>query len=232
MASATGANVVIVDALRASSTICALFQAGAAEVLVCDGVASARKVAAEVEGSLLAGEEDSKKPEGFILGNSPADALEANLEGKSVVFTSTNGARLLVACKNAGRVLIGSVNNVECVGRRVNTSNNSETIIIPAGDMEEQADEDDVSAALISQACGPEIDETQEAVILYWLSRIADEGLATLFEESLHGKELIELQREKDVELASKPDIFQVTPEVEEYLDFKGEVAARLRIGV
>ena len=229
-AASENADVVIVDALRASATICALFAAGAMEVYVCAGVPAARKVAEEFANPFLVGEENSIKPEDFAIGNSPVAALEYDLSEKDVIFTSTNGARLLIASRGAARVMIGSVNNVEVVGQAVNTGNAKETIIVPAGDMEAESDEDMASAVLLAEASGPEIAEGQENLINHWLGRIADEGLTGLFENSVHGQELMDLGCHEDVIHASDPDVSKVLPVVAEYQQRNGELVARLII--
>lgn len=227
---ARAADVVIVDALRASSTICALFQAKAKEIIVCSGVKQARKISSCFDSPVLVGEYNSIKPDDFFLGNSPVAALAEDLSGKTVIFTSSNGARLLVACRGAGRVMVGSLNNIESVGREVNTGGARETLIIAAGDMEAESDEDLVSAALIAEASGPEIDENQEMFQNQIISRVAGTGLRELFRNSTHGRELLQLGHSGDVDYCSRADVCPVVPVVEQYLELKGEIVARLRI--
>jgi 2-phosphosulfolactate phosphatase len=95
-ARAHGAVVIVVDTLRASTTMAILLER-AREVIVVRSVKDARALAAEQPGSLLAGERDGLPPEGFDLGNSPVAARHFDCAGRPVIFTSTTGAARAVA---------------------------------------------------------------------------------------------------------------------------------------
>ena len=111
-----GGAAVMIDVLRASTTICHALHAGADRVVPCGSVADARRTAADLrnrgEAALLAGERGCVKVEGFDLGNSPADFSAAAVGGRPVVLTTTNGTAALLRCGEAEEVLVGCFANL------------------------------------------------------------------------------------------------------------------------
>jgi 2-phosphosulfolactate phosphatase len=116
-----GGVAVVIDVLRASTTIAHALAAGAAEVIPCLEVEEARRLAGELpSGSvLLGGERRGMRIEGFDLGNSPSEYSPDRVAGKTVVFTTTNGTRAMLRCRQARRVLIGAFVNATAVLREL-----------------------------------------------------------------------------------------------------------------
>jgi 2-phosphosulfolactate phosphatase len=116
-----GGTVVLIDVLRAATTIVHALEAGATEVIACREVEDARATAAELpEGScVLGGERNGLPIDGFDLGNSPADYTPDRVGGRTVVFTTTNGTRAMARCGVAERVLIGAFVNAAAVCDRL-----------------------------------------------------------------------------------------------------------------
>ncbi len=111
-----GDTVVVIDVLRASTTICFALAAGAKEVIPCLEVSDAREMARKVaDGVILGGERNGEMIEGFDVGNSPREYVEDVVGGKTVVFTTTNGTRALRRCVGAGEILIGGFVNIAAV---------------------------------------------------------------------------------------------------------------------
>jgi 2-phosphosulfolactate phosphatase len=108
--------VVVIDVIRATTTLAVLFDRGCARVLVADDIPAARVFAARHPGAyLLAGEVGGLRPPGFDFGNSPLELAAAELSGREVIFCTTNGTRALHASAAAGAVLAGSLRNVRAV---------------------------------------------------------------------------------------------------------------------
>ncbi|MGO4375029.1 2-phosphosulfolactate phosphatase [Paenibacillus sp. MCAF20] len=84
-------TAIIIDVLRATSTIISAIEAGASCVLPAETVMEAR--ALQKPGDLLGGERFCRKIAGFDLGNSPDEYSEQNVAGKRVILTTTNGTR-------------------------------------------------------------------------------------------------------------------------------------------
>ena len=105
---------IVVDVLRATSTIVQALAAGYSRVLCCSDVQEARALR-EAEGrGVLAGERLCVRIPGFDLGNSPREFLSAN--GDTVILTTTNGTRAIVtAASRCERVLAGSLLNLDAI---------------------------------------------------------------------------------------------------------------------
>jgi len=111
-----GRAVVVIDVLRASTTITTALAHGAAAVIPCLEVAEARRLAAKIEHPCLLGGERGGQPiNGFDLGNSPAEYTAERVGGKLIVFTTTNGTKALMRCVGAARILIGSFVNLTAI---------------------------------------------------------------------------------------------------------------------
>jgi 2-phosphosulfolactate phosphatase len=109
---------IVIDVIRATTTLAVLFDRGCARVLVAGDIPAARAHAAEHPGEyLLAGEVGGLRPPGFDFGNSPVELAAANLDGRAIIFSTTNGTRALHACAGVGAILAGSLRNVEAVCR-------------------------------------------------------------------------------------------------------------------
>ncbi|MBI2825283.1 MAG: 2-phosphosulfolactate phosphatase [Planctomycetia bacterium] len=114
-----GGTVVVIDVLRATTTITTALAAGASRVIPCREVDEARRVAAALPSGevLLGGERGGLPIEGFDLGNSPSDYTPDRIAGRTLVFTTTNGTRALERCRQAKRVLLGAFVNLRAVAR-------------------------------------------------------------------------------------------------------------------
>jgi len=121
----SGTTAVIIDVLRASSTIATALRNGAVCVHPCATVDEARQGAssAPVEAPLLGGERGGIRISGFDLGNSPADYTPHQVNGRRVIFTTTNGTRALLSARTAGTILIGSFVNLDAVAQSLISSN-------------------------------------------------------------------------------------------------------------
>lgn len=116
----SGKTVVVVDILRATTTIIQALAAGATQVVPCLEIEDARRIAAELIGPIvLGGERGGEQIPGFDLGNSPAEYRPQTVGGKSVVFTTTNGTRAMLHSRQARRVLLGAFVNFSAVCREL-----------------------------------------------------------------------------------------------------------------
>jgi 2-phosphosulfolactate phosphatase len=109
----TGSVVVIIDVFRASSAICTAFAHGAASIIPVAEVEEAR--AYKNKGYLVAAERD-----GFVLdfadfGNSPFNFSRAAVEGKSIVYSTTNGTTIIDKAASSYAIAIGSFINIGAI---------------------------------------------------------------------------------------------------------------------
>ncbi|MBL9124638.1 MAG: 2-phosphosulfolactate phosphatase [Planctomycetaceae bacterium] len=116
-----GGTVVVIDVLRATTTIAAAIAAGARAVIPCGELEEARQIAAKFARSevLLGGERGGLLIPGFDLGNSPRDYLPEVVGGKTIVFTTTNGTQALLRCRQAARVLTAGFVNLSAIASAV-----------------------------------------------------------------------------------------------------------------
>lgn len=112
----TDSIVVIIDVLRATSTMATALHNGAAAIIPVDSVSACIQIGQEI-GGITAGERDGKVAEGLEYGNSPFEYPRQFIEGKTLVLTTTNGTKLLhMALKNgADTIITGSFPNLSAV---------------------------------------------------------------------------------------------------------------------
>lgn len=108
--------VVIIDVLRATSTIATALSNGAKEVIPVDSVDECIRIGKQM-GAITAGERDGKVAEGLQYGNSPFEYPASFIENKTLVLTTTNGTKLLhMALTNgANEIITGSFANIDAV---------------------------------------------------------------------------------------------------------------------
>lgn len=108
--------VVIIDVLRATSTIAAALYNGAKCIIPVDSVTRCIEIGRQIDG-ITAGERDGKIAEGLVYGNSPFEYPREFVEGKTLVLTTTNGTRLLQMAldKGAKEIITGSFPNLSAV---------------------------------------------------------------------------------------------------------------------
>ncbi len=112
-----GGVAIVTDVLRATTCMVHALAAGCARIIPCEEVDEARSVAAGLPpGSyFLAGERQGVPIEGFAMGNSPGDCTPERCLGKTMVMTTTNGTRAILASREAERVLIGAFVNLGAI---------------------------------------------------------------------------------------------------------------------
>ena len=108
--------VVIIDVLRATSTIATALHNGAKHIIPVDSVAECIRIGKQIEG-ITAGERDGRVAEGLEHGNSPFEYFPEFIKDKVLVLTTTNGTKLLHMAldKNAKGIITGSFPNISAV---------------------------------------------------------------------------------------------------------------------
>jgi 2-phosphosulfolactate phosphatase len=109
---------IVVDVVRATSTIAQALSAGYQRVLCVPEIDQARSLRAELADSVAGGERDAVRIEGFDAGASPREFLEPQAE--TLILSTTNGTRTIVAAaERCDEVLIGSLLNLDAIVRAV-----------------------------------------------------------------------------------------------------------------
>ncbi len=205
-------TAVVLDVLRATSTICAALAAGCRAVIPVAEPAQAE--ALRHHHRLLGGERDAVRIPGFDLGNSPLEYTVETVGGREVVLTTTNGTRTLLGVAGARRVLAGAVVNARAVAAALRGER--EVLLACAGTQGRFSLEDFAAAGLIIHhlaAMQPVLlsDTGRAARALYqaYAGRLAE-----LFTGSSHGRHLIELGFAADLEWCAREDWLEVVPEM------------------
>jgi len=121
---------IVVDVMRATSTIAQALASGYRRVLCCSDIDEARALREEIGDAVLGGEREAIKIPGFDLGASPRDYLQPRAE--TAIMTTTNGTRAIVtAAARCGTVLIGSLLNLDAVAKA--TAGGGDVVILCAG---------------------------------------------------------------------------------------------------
>ncbi|MHB1686499.1 MAG: 2-phosphosulfolactate phosphatase [Ignavibacteriaceae bacterium] len=212
----SGKSTVVIDVLRASTTIVAALQNGAKEIVPVATVEFAVKVSGGMFGgqTLLGGERNTKKIEGFALGNSPLEYTEEIVAGKSIIFYTTNGTKAIVKAKFSSDLFICSFNNISAVAKQL-TLLDKDFEIQCAGRSNNFSMEDTICAGkLIS-----EVEKIKNSLILsdsakasVALSKSFGRSIYKMLSETEHGRLLLENGFEDDIKFCSKLNSSEVIP--------------------
>ncbi len=115
-----GRTVFVIDILRATTAMCAAIHHGARAVIPVASTEEALRLAQTIGSNdvLLAGEQNCIRIPGFHLGNSPLEMTEAAVRGKTLIMTTTNGTKALLACQGAAGVYPACAGNLTTTGER------------------------------------------------------------------------------------------------------------------
>ena len=113
-----GQTVVVVDVLRATTTIVNALHNGCRQVFPQPGIDQAKAMHATMpETAIMGGERNGQIVDGFHQGNSPLEYTSDAVSGKSLILATTNGTVAMETCRAADRVLIGAMVNVSAVAK-------------------------------------------------------------------------------------------------------------------
>ncbi|HSW53887.1 MAG TPA: 2-phosphosulfolactate phosphatase [Ignavibacteriaceae bacterium] len=212
----TGKTTVVIDVLRASSTIITALSNGAKEVVPVGTVEFAVKVSGGIFGgqTLLGGERNTKKIEGFALGNSPSEYTKEIVSGKSIVFYSTNGSRAIVKAKYSTNLFVCSFNNLKTVAKHIKMLD-QDVIILCAGNNNLFSLEDSVCAGmLVSEliAGNKTIQLTDASTGALTLFKSFGKNIFKMLSETDHGQLLINNGFEVDLKACAELGSTDVIP--------------------
>jgi len=123
VSSETSANdvYIVIDVIRATTSMAVMFDQGAARVLVARTIEEAREAAQKIPGRLLCGERNVQPVPGFDYGNSPVQFSQVELTGRELIMTTTNGTRAFYTCPTVSTRLAGSFYNAEAAALKALT---------------------------------------------------------------------------------------------------------------
>lgn len=219
-----GGIAVVIDVLRASTTMITALAHGAARVVPVADVDEARRLATEAgPAALLGGERSGVRIAGFDLGNSPLEYDASRVADRTIVITTTNGTAALAAASGAREILIGAIVNRTAVAAAVRrlAGAGERVHLVCAGTDGCVSAEDVLAAGAILDAAdadraGDVLDAAaREAVAAF--RRVAAGGdvpaaLVAEFQRSPGGANLVALGMEADLPAAAAIDTLPLVP--------------------
>jgi 2-phosphosulfolactate phosphatase len=199
---------IVIDVLRATSTIAQALAAGYPRVVCCRSVGTARALRAP--GSVLGGEVECRRVPDFELGNSPVDLAVAGCRGEELVLATTNGSPAIVAASHAAdRVLIGCLLNLRAVLAAVPAG--PPVMIVCSGTNGRPALEDVYVAGRLVAALGGLLSDAAR------VAERAASGYGTAFESLAASEDAARLRatgQERDIAWCARESVLDVVPEV------------------
>ncbi|MCB0729418.1 MAG: 2-phosphosulfolactate phosphatase [Ignavibacteriae bacterium] len=212
----TNKTTVVIDVLRATTTIVTALNNGAKEIIPVGSIEFAIKISGDAFSSLtlLAGERNTKKIEGFALGNSPLEFSNEIVNGKSIVLFTTNGSKAIVKAKYSSRLFITSFLNSASVAKKVNDS--EELNILCSGNnglfsFEDSACAGDLIDEILQINENVELDDASKTC--HMLFQKNKRSLRKMLSETEHGKKLIEQGFKDDIKYAAQKNIIDLVPQ-------------------
>jgi len=210
---------IVVDVLRATSTIAQALAAGYERVLCCRALEDARELRRRMPDALVGGERNAVRIEGFDVGASPREFLEARAQ--TLILSTTNGtAVILEAARRCGEVWLGSLLNLDAVVRAVR-ERGDDVAILCAGFQGAFALDDAYCAGRIVQGLDAERSD----------AAIAAEVVAESFPDALSGltaRTYGPPGLEEDIRFCARESVLDVIPR---YDGLDGPAAAVRRFG-
>lgn len=205
-------SIVVIDVLRASSAICAAFDAGVKAVIPVRNLKSARKL--KRDGYLTAAERNGIKPSFADFGNSPAGFNPALVRNNVLAYTTTNGTRALMLAAGTGETIIGTFNNGSAVVGWL-SKGESDVLLLCAGWKNCVSLEDTMCAGyfaelLIAQGIYKGSSDSVTAALLIWTT--LKHNLTQAVSNSEHGIRLKKLGLQSEIDYCLKSDISDALP--------------------
>jgi len=206
-------TAIVVDVLRASSTIITALSAGASNITPVETVIEARSM--QQNGDLLGGDRFCRKIPGFELGISPSEYTNCAIAGQRIILTTTNGTRAIYKSMRAEHLLVGALlNAAACAQAAIELR--KDIIIVCAGAHDEFAIEDGLGAGLILHRLTElyqgdlELDDLGWAMVALYRDR-AKHLRETLY-SGMTGRKLVKLGLSADIDACAAADSFATVP--------------------
>jgi 2-phosphosulfolactate phosphatase len=203
---------VVVDVMRATSTIAQALASGYRRVYCCREVEDALALREKLGEGLLGGERNAVKIEGFDLGASPREVLEPR--GETLIYSTTNGTRAVLAAAAAGReVLLGSLLNLSSVAAAVR----EDCVIVCAGFQGRFALDDAYCAGRIVGLLGGEVTDAAKA------SEVLARSYPTAW-DGIMARTYGPPGLEEDIRFCAQENVIDVVPRLSRMVDSAAEI--------
>jgi 2-phosphosulfolactate phosphatase len=204
--------VVVVDVLRATSSITAGIATGVKSIFPVAEVAACQ--ALQAQGYIAAGERDGKMVAGFSLGNSPFDYMNEALQGKSIAMTTTNGTLAIDKSKAAKEIIIGSFLNLTAIATYLENQEYDVLIVCSGWKGKFNLEDTLFAGALVEKLQDSFEYECDSGLAALCLYQTAKGDLMTFMKNSSHFRRLKHLDVVDDIAFCLSIDHFSVVPYV------------------
>ncbi len=205
---------VVIDVIRATTTIVTAFREGARSVTPVSSVEEAQRARESAPAALLAGERGGKRLPGFDLGNSPREFTPDAVRGRDVILTTSNGTKTLRAAQEGRSVAIGALLNRAAIGRWL-LARGEDAFIVCSGYEGIFSLEDAVCAGAVADAVAGAgrsvaLGDGARAGQTLWARYGAD--LPGLLRETGWGRHIVEIGLGADLDVCAQLDVTDVVP--------------------
>ena len=233
----SGQVSIVVDVLRASSSIVTMLERGAQEVLLAPTMEAAGRLHQELPAYLLCGEKGGLPPPGFDYGNSPSEFSALDLKGQQAILSTSNGTKAILAAAGSPLVLVGCLLNATAVASaalREARGRGLGITVVCAGEEGGSAfaEEDALGAGAIVEAIvepsrgfssGVRLTDEARAALEYYRAQRGREE--TALRETAHGRDLLALGFGRDLAFCAQRDALAAVPHLQQ--TEKGRLAVR-----
>ncbi len=206
-----GKVVVVIDVLRATTTMTVALDQGATKVIPVESIEECLSYKYKPD-HILAGERGGQKVEGFSYGNSPFEYMDGVVKGKTLVLTTTNGTRAIKLSSDAKEILIGGFLNFSALTRWL-LNESTDTVLLCSGWRDKFNLEDTIFAGAIIHHLKEHFlvdsDSAFAAEKLYLNSR---KNMLHFMKQSSHYKRLARFGVLNDIKYCLRPDLTNVVP--------------------
>lgn len=205
-----GKVVVVVDVLRATSSMVTAFAHGIEKIIPVSSLEDCQSL--RQDGFLTAAEREGRKAEGFDLGNSPFSYMEPQIRGKTLVMTTTNGTHAIRLSMAADQVLAGAFLNLRSVAAFVEAAQ-KDVLVVCAGWKGNFNLEDTLFAGGLADRLEGSFGFANDAALAaLHLYRLARTDMGSFLSASSHVQRLKNLDIIKDIEFCLQEDRYDVVP--------------------
>lgn len=205
-----GRIVVVVDILRATSTIVTAIQHGTKEIFPVASIETCKEL--KNKGFVIAAERDGVTADGFDLGNSPFSYMGNDIKDKKIAFTTTNGTLAIEKSKKADCIVIGSFLNKKAVATYL-LKQKKDVLIVCAGWKGKFNLEDTLFAGALSLYLQDDFNLENDSVLAaMWLYKHTSGNLKQYLLQSSHVQRLNNLNIQDDFEFCLQKNIYDIVP--------------------
>ncbi|MGM0545582.1 MAG: 2-phosphosulfolactate phosphatase [Bacteroidota bacterium] len=213
-------TVVIIDVLRASSTMITALENGAKGVIAVGDMDDASKISHNLDAKsfLMSGEKDGVTIEGYDLGNSPLEHTGEVVKGKTIILNTTNGTKAIKRCSLAEQIIVGSFLNLNAIVDYLKEHGN-EVLLVCAGWRGRLSLEDMLCAGnIIYELCGGELtaEARDGAKVAFGLYEKFGDDIENSIKSSNYAVRLKDIVSEDDLLYCCQRSITQILPALNE----------------